>query len=154
MNDDDKSDPDNVIPFPHIERVNISPRARMFGLGMYILVDKKPVLLTDTMQWASSFGQRHREMKQTGEDPWRVALTDIENSCCYVSTVFLGLDHNFFGGRALLFETMIFHREPGEERFDFQERCSTWDEAVEQHERGVQWARANALKTIGKNGDD
>jgi hypothetical protein len=62
-----------------------------------------------------------------------------------VSTVFLGLNHNFdFDGSApLLFETMAFHRrkEPKklinnlEIEWDGEEtmRCSTWEEAELQH---------------------
>ena len=49
-----------------------------------------------------------------------------------VSTVFLGLDHGW-DGKLKLFETMIF----GGPRDQEQERCATWDEAVEQHARIV-----------------
>lgn len=49
-----------------------------------------------------------------------------------VSTVFLGLDHNFSpaGGPPILFETMIF----GGEHDQYQIRCSTHEQALEQHE--------------------
>ena len=50
-----------------------------------------------------------------------------------VSTVFLGLDHNYFGGPPLLFETMIF----GGEHDDYQERYTTWDEALLGHGRAL-----------------
>ena len=47
-----------------------------------------------------------------------------------VSTVFLGIDHNFRGeGPPLLFETMVF----GGPLNETQERCSTWAEAEAQH---------------------
>lgn len=48
----------------------------------------------------------------------------------HISTIFLGFDHNFFShGPAILFETMVFNGE-----YDrYQERYSTWDEAVEGH---------------------
>jgi hypothetical protein len=60
----------------------------------------------------------------------RVDQTEIGN--CHVSTVFLGLDHNWdIGGPPLLFETMVFHDGDGEESW----RYSTWDEAVEGHEK-------------------
>jgi hypothetical protein len=50
-----------------------------------------------------------------------------------VSTVFLGLDHNFGeGGAPLLFETMVFGL-PGEDC----RRYSTWAEAEEGHARIV-----------------
>jgi len=47
-----------------------------------------------------------------------------------VSTVFLGLDHRFFGdGPPLLFETMIF----GGEHDGYQRRYATWEEAEAGH---------------------
>ena len=49
-----------------------------------------------------------------------------------ISTVFLGLDHNFFGGTPILFETMIFDFDAAT---DYQERCATWNEAIEMHKR-------------------
>lgn len=61
-----------------------------------------------------------------------------------ISTVFLGMDHNFFGnGPPLLFETMIF----GGPHDGYQERCSTWEEAEKQHEKAVELARAIQLKS-------
>jgi hypothetical protein len=52
-------------------------------------------------------------------------IADIE-----VSTVFLGIDHQFFAGPPLLFETMVF----GGDLDQTCRRCSTWDEAEAQHE--------------------
>lgn len=54
-----------------------------------------------------------------------------------VSTVFLGLDHNFGDGPPLLFETMIF----GGPHADFQARCSTWSEAEKQHADALRMAK-------------
>ena len=50
-----------------------------------------------------------------------------------VSTVFLGLDHNWGDGPPVLFETMIF----GGEHDEYQDRCSTWDEAEQMHAKAV-----------------
>jgi len=61
-----------------------------------------------------------------------VALEEIGGYV--ISTVFLGVDHGFFPDRPLLFETMIF--DPGG-RNDYQERCGTWEEAIEMHEAAV-----------------
>ena len=73
------------------------------------------------LEWALKFEAMDR----------RVAETTLFGMC-RVSTVFLGLDHAFFGGPPLLFETMAFwHGEGGYE----QERCSTWLQAQEQHAR-------------------
>ena len=49
-----------------------------------------------------------------------------------VSTVFLGIDHNWTGqGRPILFETMVFGG--GEVWEDVQQRYRTWQEAQEGH---------------------
>lgn len=72
-----------------------------------------------------------------------VDKTDI-GAGIWVSTVFLGLDHSFFDDEPpLLFETMVFGADPDPDRAYadvYQERCSTWDEAVEMHKRAVYWA--------------
>lgn len=55
----------------------------------------------------------------------------------WVSTVFLGIDHNFGNdgeGIPILFETMMTRRG---EWCDYQDRYATWDEAVEGHDRIV-----------------
>lgn len=46
-----------------------------------------------------------------------------------VSTVFLGINHQFFDGPPLVFETMVF----GGLRGDYQKRYSTWAEAEAGH---------------------
>jgi hypothetical protein len=50
-----------------------------------------------------------------------------------VSTVFLGLDHRFgsLEGPPILFETMIFCDNKAVDQY--QTRCSTWEEAEQQH---------------------
>jgi len=51
-----------------------------------------------------------------------------------VSTVFLAMNHNYGNyGPPLLFETMIFGGEHDQDQW----RCSTWEEAISQHERAV-----------------
>lgn len=62
-----------------------------------------------------------------------------------VSTVFLGLDHNFDGdGAPLVFETMVF---PADSYHDlYVDRCSTWDEAVKMHEKAVTAVKAGEVK--------
>lgn len=71
----------------------------------------------DVMEWVEWFKKTDR----------RVANTIINES--RISTVFLGIDHNFGDGEPLLFETMVF----GGELDDSQWRCSTYLEAQEQH---------------------
>jgi hypothetical protein len=74
---------------------------------------------------------------QMMESPARqVASEEIEG--VRVSTVFLGLDHNFFGnGPPLLFETMTFSDTFGE----IQWRCSTYLHAEEMHRTVVELVR-------------
>lgn len=53
-----------------------------------------------------------------------------------VSTVFLGLDHDFSGkGPPLIFETMVFAGKTWNETACH--RCTTWNEAIAQHEKEV-----------------
>ena len=53
-----------------------------------------------------------------------------------VSTVWLGLDHNHFGGRPLLLETMIFDKDGSD---IYCERYTTWQEAEEGHKKAIKW---------------
>jgi len=54
-----------------------------------------------------------------------------------ISTVFLGIDHNYFGDEPLWFETMIF----GGKFDEYQERYTTWDQAEEGHKKAVALVR-------------
>lgn len=89
----------------------------------YILKDQEPVPVDDVIVWAEWFGAADRHVDFT--------VIDIGEE---VSTVFMGLDHRFFGdGPALLFETMVFGGN-----FDGEQlRYSTWDEAEAGHKRMV-----------------
>jgi hypothetical protein len=53
----------------------------------------------------------------------------------WVSTVWLGLNHNFGEGPPLIFETMVTN--PAGDWEDYQERYSTEQEAMEGHKRTV-----------------
>ena len=95
----------------------------------YILgEDRKTPIPVKLLDWALSF-----------EDPnWRrVGLTMIENQ--RVSTVFLGLDHRFMSeGPPILWETMIFG--PWWGHGEYQERYTSWEDAVAGHERAMRRA--------------
>jgi hypothetical protein len=64
-----------------------------------------------------------------------VALTALTPEV-EVSTVFLGLDHQFGEGPPLLFETMVFaQQDMGREALEaLTQRYSTWHEAEQGHE--------------------
>lgn len=86
----------------------------------YILKDKK-VLIVEYKTWAEWIESNHivRKVKQTQFD------------CGIVSTVFLGLDHNFSGiGLPILFESRVFG---GVNDGDMMRYC-TWDEAENGHD--------------------
>ena len=55
----------------------------------------------------------------------------------WVSTVWLGLDHNFVGGKPLIFETMVFPKEGDYQDLDM-ERYSTLKEAKKGHQKLVE----------------
>jgi hypothetical protein len=62
----------------------------------------------------------------------RVARTEVSN--CVVSTVWLGIDHNFGDGPPLIFETMIFGEGNNAPYEDWCWRYSTLEEAEVAHE--------------------
>lgn len=94
-------------------------------LGNYILDENRtPIEEPDIIKWGAWMKTSDRTIRKTHVGK------------VWVSTVFLGLDHNFCGGPPLLYETMIF--EMGDE---YQERYATEQEAIEGHERALQVAR-------------
>jgi hypothetical protein len=93
----------------------------------YNLVSRVPMSV-DFMSWAKRF---------ENADNGRVANTEISDACS-VSTVLLGLDHNFFGrGDLVLFGTMIFGGPLDEQQI----ALSDWDEAEREHNEAVTQAR-------------
>jgi hypothetical protein len=92
----------------------------------YILSNKVPMAV-DMWTWANWLEKNEQRVSRT-----------VINSKCDVSTVFLGLDHNFNEtGDPLLFETMIFGGPMDQEQW----RCSTWKQAEAMHDNAVEKAR-------------
>ncbi len=90
----------------------------------YILSEDKktPLPANDLFSW--SVWMENAENR-------RVAYTEVGDYD--VSTVFLGLDHNFgSGGSPILFETMVFNRKTD---LEMCVRSSTWEEAKKGHEQ-------------------
>jgi hypothetical protein len=77
------------------------------------------VVPSNSIEWATKSGIRN------------IAKSKIDG--VEISTVFLGLNHQFGDGPPLVFETMIF----GGKHDQWQERCSTYDEAVAMHKQAV-----------------
>jgi hypothetical protein len=97
----------------------------------YILDGHTPVPAS-LEKWAKWF--------EGSDETRRVALTKGDDYL--VSTVFLGLDHQFGRGEPLLFETMIF----GGPHDQYCDRYSTWDEAEAGHAKAVELASTIARK--------
>lgn len=91
----------------------------------YILKDKTPIEVTGVQEWAAEYEYGNSS----------VARDTFGNTL--VSTVFLGIDHSWDGEEPMLFETMIF----GGKHDQYQTRCSTWDEAIIQHEEACKLVR-------------
>ena len=94
----------------------------------------KPVL--ESVKWMENNPNR----KTVGYDK----LTDLNGDEVRVSTVFLGLDHAYVGGKPILWETMIFG---GTHDQEYQERYSSYEQAIEGHQKAI-----NFIKT-GYNGN-
>lgn len=95
----------------------------------YKLDDNKNVVPCTLAEWSDGFARHESRI---------VDKTTIGDTS--ISTVFLGIDHSFGHGPALLFESMTF----GGKCDGMQERCSTWQEAKRQHE-----AMCEAVKKAG-----
>jgi len=98
----------------------------------YILKDKIAYPCDDLMEWAIFMASEDRVVKQT----------TVPDSDCLVSTVFIGLNHQFGSGLPLLFETIVFtidadtERLTVDDRFDMV-RYSFYSDAEEGHENTV-----------------
>jgi hypothetical protein len=103
----------------------------------YILVGQTPVPEPDPITWARWYEEADRHVDVT-------RVLDI----AVVSTVFLGLDHNFSRmfrgeGTPILFETMVFWQ--GEGGGEEQDRCYTWRQAEQMHAHWVREAASPRL---------
>lgn len=93
----------------------------------YILEGQTIVEADNLLTWAMWFEKADRTVNKTQID------TGEE-----VSTVFLGINHQWGDGPPILFETMVFGGEFDEDQY----RYSTWDEAVKGHNRVVETVMA------------
>lgn len=90
----------------------------------YLDQDHNVIPCVDVHEWSSKFVEHMR----------RVRFDEVDKS--QISTVFLGLDHNWGEGPPVVFETMIFSDNADID--SYMARYSTWDEAVKGHELTVQ----------------
>lgn len=98
------------------------PESETEMMKLWILEGPDPVEVT-IEEWGLWF--------ETHDEERIVARTKLGlRKTILVSTVFLGMDHNFWGeGPPILFETMVFRDGHGDE----QRRYATWQEAYDGH---------------------
>ena len=91
----------------------------------FILKHRKPVPCNDLLKWSHWYEKKQRRVRSTYIGPY------------WISTVFLGLNHRFFGdGPPILFETMVFNKlNPGEDLYSG--RTCTWRHALKMHWHAV-----------------
>lgn len=94
--------------------------------GKYILNDDHTVTeCLDLVEWAIWFDKNHQKKIVKNE-----MILGFR-----VSTVFLGIDYNlgcYTDETPMLFETMVF--EPDSWSGIYEDRCSTYDEALQMHD--------------------
>jgi len=93
----------------------------------YILQGHDAVPADDLLEW----GRWMQSAERT------VARTEL-SSGTRVSTIFLGLDHNFGFGEPQVFETMVF----GGPMDQYMDRYAAWDEAERGHATMVERVKA------------
>lgn len=98
----------------------------------YILSGTRPVKCLDVIAWSEWMTSANRIVDRT-------SLADPDYGEVVVSTVFLGIDHNYGFGKPQLFETMVFGGELDQLMLD---RYSTWEEAEAGHEKAVRTVAA------------
>jgi hypothetical protein len=94
----------------------------------YVLEGKRVRPAADLKEWARMFAAACQ-------------VAGDELGGCLVSTVFLGIDHQFGNGPPLLFETMLFNPD-GDELV----RYSTWEQAEAGHAAMLARVRAAAAE--------
>jgi hypothetical protein len=100
-------------------------------IGLYfVLLGKLAVPEPDVQKWAIWFGTADRY------------VADDKIGGVRVSTVFLGLDHNWGRGLPILFETLVFRGGDGSE----MHRYETWEQAEKGHKAIVALIRAELIE--------
>lgn len=102
---------------------------------LWVLIGQTPVPAKNVFELATMFEADYQR---------RVKLTKV--GPVTISTVFLGVNHQFGKGPPILFETMAWidmEHEAYGKRYDrtfenYQDRCSTWIEAEEMHRKAVE----------------
>ena len=101
-------------------------------MSHYYLNDDHTYKPCSLMEWAA---QVEKLWKKDGK---HVADEMVNHK--RVSTIWLGVDHNFIEiGPPLLFETMVFDEVEKGGYTIYTDRYTTWEQAEEGHEKAIQW---------------
>ncbi len=93
-------------------------------------LEGRKIVETNLMGWAKFF-----------ESPEKIIKQETLPNGLRVSTVFIGIDHNWGDGEPLLFESMVFGLDD-----EVQERYSTYEQAEEGHRKLVDKYSAQIIK--------
>lgn len=87
--------------------------------------DKQGKVITDLLEWARLFEDKNYQV-----------VSRYKDERVIISTVWLGIDHNWGNGPPLIFETMVFARSKDiDPKFhNLQWRWTTEEEAKKNHE--------------------
>ncbi len=103
----------------------------------YYILDNRKAIPCDLLVWAKMFESQYcsvakTDIKRSKLKVWLNKWLKIKKyEPCLVSTIFLGLNHNWGPGSPLIFETMVFGGKHDQE----MDRYSTWEEAEEGHKK-------------------
>lgn len=112
-------------------------------MNSFILIGKKPVMIPNDqfVEWSNWFGIHPNSIRVSdipprkplgkGEGATFRKLNRFRKQSIKLSTVFLGVNHNWFGGKPILFETMIFGGQRDGEKY----RYETIDQAIKHHQQ-------------------
>jgi len=113
-------------------------------MGNYILNAKgDPVQCSDMLQWYQWMQATDRHVKKD--------YIKVGGNIVFLSTVFLGIAHNFFGeGDLMLWETMIFDesKSQGNELHLYQNRYSSLEDALLGHKNACKLVRSKLIKLV------
>lgn len=107
--------------------------------NMYYILDEfgNPVEESDILKWGKWFSENNERRV--------IRKTKIDNGNIVVSTVFLGINHNFRDGEPLIFETMVFCINELNPMHNYQLRYSDKVSAVSGHKKIVDSIKASIL---------
>ena len=86
-----------------------------------LMEDHTTRVTTNVVEWAQWFEKADRVVAQVEQDGF------------FISTVFIGINHNWGEGPPHIFETMVFYGPGADTETIDMLRASTWDDAVAQH---------------------